>query len=341
MRWLSFNLIFFFLCIVPAQAASWQEVISTASQSVVTVISRQINVEYLSEEDLPKGIGSGWIVDKSGYILAPATLVRRAKWIEVVLPDGRHSGATLVGIDYFSEVALLKLKIRARLKPLTFSAFPLSVGQEVALIGRPRWRPASIIGRVVEVPCAIYHQGILVPDMIAVDISPQRVGEGPLINLRGEVVGLAINLPNFYYSGGLYIIPSGRLKRAYFMLKKGQEAAWPWLGIRGQTLTPSLAKVLKLPINHGVMVVDIYRGSPAARAGFRTGSRMLSVGNLIYKVGGDIITKIDGQPIRSEFDLVRKVFSKDPGEEIRIVYYRGKRKARVKLRLGKKIFIQP
>ncbi len=341
MRWLSFSLIVFLIYVSSVLAGSWEKTISLASKSVVTIISQQINAEYIFEENLPKGIGNGWLVDRDGYILAPAPLIRKAKWIEVILPNGIHTSATLNGIDYFSEIALLKLKIKTNLKPLSFSTNPPCVGQEVALIGRPRLRPAAVVGRVEEIPCAIYHQGILVPDMIAVNINPKRIKEGPVINIRGEIVGIAIDLPNFYYSGGIYLIPSSRLKKAYLMLKKNQEAVWPWLGIKVETLTPYLAKVLKLPIDQGVIIVDIYQGSPAAKAGFRAGSKILSVGNLVYKVGGDIITQIDSQPVRSEFELIRKIFSKNPGDEIQIIYYRNKKRAKIKLRLGKRVFLQP
>ncbi len=341
MRWLSFSLVIFLCWASSLKALSWDKTLASASRRIVTIIAQQVKADYLWGQDLPQGVGTGFVVDQSGYVLAPALLVRKAKWIEAVLPDGSHCGATLIGIDYFSEVALLKLKTSAKLRPLPFSHQRPMVGEEVALISRPRCRLAVAMGCIEEWPTAIRHQGFLVPDMIAANLSLARTGQGPVINLRGEVIGLAIDLPNFRYNRGLYLVPANRLKRAYQMLKENQEAVWPWLGVRVQAITPPLAKALRLPVSQGAMVVEVYRGSPAAKVGFHGGRRLLSVGNLIYQVGGDIITSIDGQVVRSEYDLSRIILNKEASDEIQIIYYRGKRRGSVKLHLGRRMFIQP
>jgi hypothetical protein len=182
-----------------------------------------------------------------------------------------------------------------------------------------------------------------VPDMIAASLSLSQVGQGPVINLRGEVVGLAVDLPNLHFEGGLYLIPAARLRKAYRLLKERQEAAWPWLGVEVEPLSPSLAKALRLPVDHGVVVSRVFRRSPAARAGLRAGRGELSVGNLVYRVGGDVIVSVDGQPVHSPYEFFRLILAKKPGDEIKILYYRyrDRKKKSLKLRLGRRTFLHP
>lgn len=339
MRWLIFSLLLWFW-VTAVQAAPWQEVISLASQGVVVVVTQQVQAEDFYTPPLPSGVGSAIVLDPQGHLLAPAPLVRRARWIGVILPDGTQCGAQLVGIDYFSEVALLKIKPHPGLRPLRLASSLPRTGEEVVLLGRPRGGPAISFGRVLEAPVTISYQGLQVPDMIATSLALSPVGQGPVLNLRGEVVALAVDLPNLHFEGGIYAIPATRLRKACQLLKRRHEATWPWLGLEGDPLSPSLAKILRVPVSRGLLITKVFPGSPAARVGLRAGRRVISVGNLVYRVG-DILVEINGQQVTTPYDLFRLLLNQKPGNLVQISYYRGSRKRSVKIRLSRRTFLHP
>ncbi len=344
MRWLSFLIfsVYFllYLLLSPVFSVEIDRLLTKVSPSIVTIVSKQLPAQDFFCPPVPQGVGSGVVVDAQGLILAPAPLVREAQWIDVILSNGQQCGASIVGIDYFCEVALLKLKCSAKVKPVLFaSAFP-KVGQKIVLIGRPRLALSVSRGMVSESAVFVSQQGLLVPDMVAAHIDIAPVGQGPIFGLQGRLLGLAVDLPNFHYPGGIYFVPAKRLYWAYKLLKDKQEAAWPWLGLEVITLYPTVAKVLHLPVSQGVMITRVFPGSPAARAGLRSGRKELSIGNFIYRPG-DVIVAINGRPVHSARQFFYEIWKQKPGTPVLLTVYRGRTRHQVKIFLRRRIFLHP
>jgi len=309
---------------------------------VVTILAGQVEADYLFYYPrLPKSIGSGILIDKEGYVLAPASLVMRANWVEVILPNLQQEKASIVGIDHLTELALLKIKRTGQASPVKLSRKRPFIGEEVFLVTRPRGKIALKTGCLVQDDRLIVHRGLGLGGFLTADLSLQGLGPGPVFNHSYEVIGFALNLPDFKVDEGLVLVPTFFIKRVYQMLKEKQQAQWPWLGVKLLPLTKSLAHTLRLPISKGVLVVEVYPGSPASRVGLRGSNKKISVGNILFPVGGDIIVRIDGREVSSPGEVDRIVFSKRPGDNVQILYYRNKRPRRTNLRLGRRIFVQP
>ncbi len=339
--WRAFNLaLVFLLFALPAWAVDWPRVLAKISPAVVTIVTKQIPAEDFFALSAPPGVGSGVVVDKEGLVLAPAPLVRQARWIDVLLANGEQCGASLVGIDYFSETALLRLKCRQRVAPASFSRSIPKPGQEVVLVGRPRSRLAASFARVSAAPVAVSHQGLLIPDLVAAPLNLSSVGQGPVFDAQGRLVGLAVDLPNLRYPGGLYFIPATRLYLAYQRLKDKQEAAWPWLGVEVLTLSPTVARVLHLPLSYGVIVTKVFPGSPAARAGLRPGRKAISIGNFLYRPG-DVIVAVNGHPVKSAFEFFYQILIQRPGARVTLTFYRGRTRHHETISLSRRIFLHP
>jgi S1-C subfamily serine protease len=156
-----------------------------------------------------------------------------------------------------------------------------------------------------------------------------------VLNSSGEVVGVSTAI--FSPSGGSvglgFAVPINTAKRIIPELIKRGYVARPYLGIAGYALMPMLVQALKLPVNEGIMVVEVTPGSPAQRAGIRGGDRTMQVGNLIVRVGGDIITEIDRVKVRTSEELSDVIDTKHPGDTVALTYTRQGKSNSVEVRL--------
>ncbi|NPB09031.1 MAG: PDZ domain-containing protein [Thermodesulfobacteria bacterium] len=309
--------------------------------SVVTVITKQVRMNYLYQGEVPSGVGTGVLVDKEGHVLVPAPLVSRAGWIDVCLPNGRHVGGTLVGIDYLTETALLRLKDTAGLKPAPLASSTPATGSSIHFIGRPRQKVVHRAANIIEKHRLVVHRGVALSGFLVTDLKLEGLGAGPVFDSRGNLLGLAINLPDFQTPQGVMLVPPYLFRLAYSKLKEKGRAEWPWLGVKLLPLSPSLAKILKIPVSQGALIEKVYPGSPARIVGLRGANKEVSVGNVIYPLGGDVIVSIDRKRVSSPEKVDALIYQHGPGEIIEIGFYRQKKLRRVKLRLGRRSFVQP
>src|SRR5436309_2232246 len=160
-----------------------------------------------------------------------------------------------------------------------------------------------------------------IEDVIQTDaaINPGNSG-GPLLDSEGHVIG--INTAIFTPSGGNigigFAIPINTAKRVVADILARGHVVYAYLGAETQTLTPGVARVLQLPVEHGALVVRVARGSPAARAGLLGGTRQVVIGNAIVIIGGDVVTAADGQAITNAEDLRRLVRKHQPGDRMKL-----------------------
>jgi S1-C subfamily serine protease len=176
-------------------------------------------------------------------------------------------------------------------------------------------------------------------DLIQTDaaINPGNSG-GPLLDSDGKIIG--INTAIFSPTGGSvgigFAIPVDAAKRIIpDLLEKGY-VAHPWLGLNLFPLTPGIAKNLDLAVSRGVLIVEVLRGGPADKAGLRGSAKMVQVGNAMLPVGGDVITAVNGEPVNSSEELVRKVRRNRPGEQIRLRILREGKTQEITVALGER-----
>jgi serine protease Do len=239
-----------------------------------------------------RAIGSGFVIESSGYIITNAHVVRGAQRVQVVLPVANADGsleaalstrtnsvpARIIGVTSEIDLALLKIE-GGKLPALAIAPYRnLRQGEAVFAFGSPEGLRNTLTHGVVS---AVARQTDLDSPMVYIQtdapINPGNSG-GPLVNVNGEVVG--VNTFILSQSGGNeglgFAIPSGVLNVAYRQLRKFGHLHRPEVGLGLQTVTPSLAAALKLPRNYGLIVSDVHPGGPAEAAGVRIGDILLS-----------------------------------------------------------------
>ncbi len=318
-------------------------VYNQAAPSVVNVSSVVMELDFFLNPVPKQGSGSGIILDARGYILTNHHVITEAQSIHVTLSDGGSYPAKLVGSDPDSDLAVIKIDApRDKLKPIRLgNSDQLQVGQKVLAIGNPFGLNETLttgiissIGRSIRAP-----SGLLIEDMIQTDasINPGNSG-GPLLNSRGELVG--INTAIFSPSGGSvgigFAIPVNTAKKVFPQLIVRGYVEYPWLGAGLQTLRPSLAEALKLPVRYGIMLAEVVKDGPADRAGLRGATRQVRLGNTIVAIGGDIILQIDGKKVESGDVLIRYLREKHPGDRVLLTVLRGSKTINMPLTLGKR-----
>jgi len=294
--------------------------------------------------------GSGFIVDKSGLIVTNAHVVQdsnsTANKITVLMGDQQEVSAKLLGTDPSTDIAVLKIDPQGKtLRVLDLGdSSKLQVGDDVYAIGSPfeldgtlTQGIVSAIDRTIDSP----NQQFKIRGAIQTDaaVNPGNSG-GPLLNAFGEVVGInsqiASNSGSF--AGIAFAIPSNTVKEIVGQIEKSGKASHPWLGIGGIEVGKDMAKLLKLPVDHGVMIAQVVPGSPAEKAGLKASSQSLvnsQTGQRI-PVGGDIIGKIDTISVLTMDDILNFVEKHKVGDRVTLEVYRGKEKKQVTFALGER-----
>ena len=274
-----------------------------------------------------RSLGSGFIIDREGYIVTNNHVVEDADQIKVRLYDETEFDATIVGRDPKTDIALIKIEADdVDLKPLKLgNSDSLPVGSWVVAIGSPFGLEQTVTAGIVSAKGRIIGSGPY-DDFIQTDasINPGNSG-GPLLNLKGEVVG--INTAIVASGQGIgFAIPVNMADGIIAQLKDSGEVSRGWLGVGIQDLTPELAEYYGIEKQEGVLVTQTYEGDPADKAGIKE---------------GDIIVEVDGTPIDSSRELSRTVAEAGVGSDMRITLLRDGREKTVKVRLAKRSDTEP
>lgn len=241
-------------------------------------------------------MGSGFIIDRAGYIVTNNHVIENAKKVEVKLADGRMFEAKLIGADDSTDVALLKIKSEKPLPSVEFGDDrQLRVGDWVIAVGNPFGLSNTVTAGIVsslsrDVPGSGPYN-----DFIQIDAPINRGNSGgPTFDLRGQVVGM--NSMIFSPSGGSvgigFAIPSSTIHDVVNQLEAHGKVARGWLGVAIQSITPDIASSLGIKQPKGAIVASIVAGGPAAKAGFQQ---------------GDIVIAINGKEVEDNRDLTRRV----------------------------------
>ena len=302
---------------VPAPA--WVELARAVKPAVVNVSatraqeSPQLRVPFPFTPDDPsdrlqrkgRSLGSGFIINASGYIVTNHHVVDGATQVRVKLADGRELPAKVVGRDARTDLALLKVEASDLPVVALGDSAALQVGEAVMAVGNPFGLAQTVTTGIVSATGRVIGAGPY-DDFIQTDasINPGNSG-GPLINSRGQVVG--INAAIFSQTGGSvgigFAIPVNLAKSVVSQLASTGRVERGWLGVSIQEMTPTLAKGLGLEAGKGALVAQVTESSPAARAGVRQ---------------GDVIVELDGHAVTRTEDLPRLVADLPAGRQVPI-----------------------
>lgn len=259
-------------------------------------------------------LGSGFVYDKEGRIITNNHVVEGSKTVNVTFVDGNTYTARVVGTDPDNDVAVIQIIDNfsdENLTPLIFGdSSQLQAGQQVIAIGNPFGLSDTMThGIISQVGRLLPNEnlGFNIPDVIQVDapINPGNSG-GPLLNIQGEIIGMntAINTNTGEFSGVGFAIPSNSIQRIVPQLIKNGTYTHPWLGIAGTSMNPDVALANGLARNYkGVIIDQVVKDGPAYKAGLV--SATLDNNNIPH--GGDIITAVDGHPIKTIYDVISYV----------------------------------
>jgi len=255
-----------------------------------------------------KSLGSGFIIDKEGYILTNNHVIEKAEEITVKLADKKEYDAKVIGTDPKTDLALIKIKAAGDLPVAHLGdSDTLEEGEWVVAIGNPFGLEQTVTTGIISAKGRVIGAGPY-DDFLQTDasINPGNSG-GPLFNLKGEVVG--INTAIVAGGQGIgFAIPVNMAKRLLPQLKKGK-VVYGYLGVYIQDLTPELAKSFGLKEAQGVLISDVIPDSPAEKGGLKK---------------GDVILEYDGKQVGDRYQLTKMVGNTPVGKKVQISVLRKK-----------------
>jgi S1-C subfamily serine protease len=316
------------------------EIYKSSKDSVVyitsTVIQRGFFGSYQSQ-----ALGSGFLINSDGQILTNNHVVSGSSQVEVTLPDQSVYKAQILDRDQVNDLALIKITPKKRLTFLNLGdSDHIQVGQKVLAIGQPLGLDGTLTVGVI----STLHRDIEGEDnrkldgMIQTDaaINPGNSG-GPLLDSSGNVIGIntAIYGPNGNIGIG-FAMPINRAKAMLEAIRTGKRIVPA--GPLGVTIVGyvqgDIAEELKLPPSGGILIDEVKPGTVAQSAGLRGYNREVIVGNYRVPVGGDLVTAIDGKPVKNQSAITQAISSKHAGDVMVLTIYRDGHAMDVKVTLG-------
>ena len=286
----------------------------------------RIDVDKTDSMGERNSVGSGFIFDYFGNIITNTHVIDNASNITVTFLDGSQYNASIVGMDKFTDIAVIKVLEEKPdyLHPLQIGdSSTLKVGESVAAIGNPFGLSGSMTSGIVSQIGRLlpsHDTGFSIPNVIQTDaaINPGNSG-GPLLNMNGEVMGIntAIQSGTGQSAGIGFAVPSNTISKVVPVLITEGKYSHPWIGISGQDINPDLAKIRNLDHSKGFLIVTVIPDSPAEMAGLKGVSEIEKIDNKEYPKDGDIIVSVDGKEVRKISDiLIHLQEEKSVGDEM-------------------------
>jgi Do/DeqQ family serine protease len=253
-------------------------------------------------EQQQSGLGSGVIMSAEGYVLTNNHVVEGADEIEVVLADARRTAAKVIGTDPESDLAVLKINLDKLPVMALGNSDALQVGDQVLAIGNPFGVGQTVTSGIVSALGRNQLGLNTFENFIQTDaaINPGNSG-GALTDIGGNLMG--INTAIYSRSGGSmgigFAIPVSTARQVMESIVKNGQVVRGWIGVEPSELTPELAQNLDIKAAQGVVITGVLNGGPAASAGIRP---------------GDVVTQVDGQPVRTLSELMTRIAALTPGQ---------------------------
>ena len=304
-----------------------------------------LNPFGLPEEQRQQALGSGFVIDSAGHIVTNFHVVEDADEIEVSFTNRDSVKARILGSDPSTDLAVLKVDVDSRaLTSLELgNSDRVSVGDSVVAIGNPLGLERSVTAGIV----SALHRPLTAPNDFTIDdviqtdaaINSGNSG-GPLLAANGKVIGVntAIATGGTGARGNIgigFAVPVNMVKNVVRQLIEEGRVEHAFIGVGAQEIDAEVADLFNLPIERGLLVVRVYDGSGAERAGLRAGATEVVVAGQSYRLGGDIIVEIDGAPVSAPEDLREAISDKKPGDKITVEAYRGEEQRSFDVTLGR------
>lgn len=272
----------------------WADIVERVSPAVVSITNS-------------KGLGSGFVIDSDGYVVTNNHVMSGLNEAEVRFSDGTKYKARLVGRDEATDIALLKIDAPKSFPSLRFyDDQRMRVGDLVLAVGNPFGLNGTVTAGILSARGRDEVGSGQYTDYLQVDaaINPGNSG-GPTFDVNGRVIGM--NTMGRPGSGIGFAIPSSTIQRVVEDLKQGRAVQRGYLGVQIESLTDENAKALGLPNANGALVTGVIAGSPAEKAGIRR---------------GDVILKINGQVVKDNRELARKIAALEVGQTATFTIWR-------------------
>ena len=336
-------------------ALSIREIYRRAAPGVVQITARTVTEVTpidpffgfpfgFPEQREQQALGSGFVIDKAGHIVTNFHVIDGASEIEVSFSNNDSLSARVVGTDPSTDIAVLKVDASSRaLTPLELgNSDTIGVGDGVVAIGNPlgltRTTTAGIISAL--------HRDLVAPNGYRIDEVIQTDAQinsgnsgGPLLNARGEVIGVNSQIATAEGSTGnigiSFAVPINTVKDVTAQLIQKGRVERAYLGVTVRPITQELARVFRLPVERGLIVEDVVAGSGAAKAGLRAGSTQVVVAGESYVLGGDIVVRIDNNDVATMDGLRRALSDRKPGDSVRVRIYRADAERTLEVKLGR------
>lgn len=304
-----------------------QQIVKLVTPSVVRIRTQGTALTVFGQVAQENGTATGIVLDADGHILTNDHVVtadsdKVADSITVDLPTGKSAPATLVGRDQNSDLAVLQVK-SSDLTPVTFAPSGstevgepvLAIGYALDIVGTPTVTSGVVSALNRAFPETIQSSSgasqIMISDAIQTDAAVNLGNSGgPLVNLKGEVVGInTAGLLGGESQGIFFAISADDARPIVQSLITKGKVDRGYIGITTQTITEEAAREQDLPVTSGIAIVDVQSGTPADKAGLKP---------------GDIIVKINDYDIHNTGDLQQALAQDPPSTKVTIAYYRGR-----------------
>jgi serine protease Do len=267
------------------------------------------------------GQGSGFFISADGYAVTNNHVVDRANNVQITADDGRTYQARVIGTDPRTDLALIKVDGRNDFPYVQLADAPPRIGDWVLAVGNPFGLGGTVTAGIVSANGRDIGAGPY-DDFIQIDAPVNRGNSGgPTFDVNGHVIG--VNTAIFSPSGGnvgiAFAIPASTVKSVVAQLRDRGSVTRGWIGVQIQPVTAEIAESLNLKSTQGALVAEPQAGSPAMTAGIRA---------------GDIITQVNGNPVRDARELARTIGAMPPNTSVRLTVLRNGAEQQITLTLG-------
>ena len=280
----------------------------------------------IPQEQKQTSLGTGFIIDKDGFVITNNHVVEKADEVMVTLVDKRQFRAKIIGKDQKMDLALLRIldkdhKVPANLTPVGMGNSDLvRIAEGAFAVGNPFGLQHTVTLGIISAKNRTIGLGPF-DNFLQTDasINPGNSG-GPLFNMKGEVIGInTVIFSKTQQSAGLgFAIPVNEAKKILADLQKYGRVPRPWLGILGQKIVPQIAEYYQLPSDKGVLVYNLVADGPSDRAGLKQ---------------GDVILALDGTDVVEPNDVERQLAKHHPKDAVSVKLRRGRKSMELDMKL--------
>jgi S1-C subfamily serine protease len=318
------------------------DIYKASKESVVYITSTTYQRDFFFGVQAVQGLGSGFLINADGQILTNYHVISGSSDVEVTMPpDQSRYKARVLMRDQGHDLALIQIDPKKKLTSFLKlgDSDTLQVGQKVLAIGNPFGLAGTLTTGIV----SSLHRKIQsedrgdLEDMIQTDAAINSGNSGgPLLDSQGYVIGLntAIYGPNGGSVGIGFAMPINRAKVMLGDFKSGKRPASSTIGVSTYLISGDWAEALKLPRTGGLLIGEVGRGTPASAAGLHGGTQVVRIGNGLLRVGGDLITAVDGKRVEEENAITHAVALKHAGDTLDLTVWRDGRTMDVKVTLS-------